>query len=141
MRTLVAVCSLLVMLTSQAFAEVYKLAIHVSDDDIRTMNLALNNAQNVKSYYEAQGDTAIVEIVAYGPGLKMYTADSPVKSRLDTMGMDEETFKFSACGNTLRNMSEKLGEEVQLVEQAHVVPAGVVRLMELQNEGYAYLRP
>jgi hypothetical protein len=48
---------------------------------------------------------------------------------------------FSACGNTLAGMQKKAGHEIALLSEANVVPSGVVRLMELQSEGYSYVRP
>ena len=132
---------MLLTLSSFAVADIQKLAIHVSDDSPKTMNLALNNAQNVRAFYEAQGDEVKIEVVAYGPGLKMYMEDSPVKARLETLAMEDEIYQFSACGNTLNNMSKKSGVEIKLLEQSTIVPSGVVRLMELQGQGYAYLRP
>ncbi|MCB1549014.1 MAG: hypothetical protein KDJ41_14445, partial [Hyphomicrobiaceae bacterium] len=92
-------------------ATVHKLVIHVDSNDPATMTLALNNAQNVKSYYEAEGDTVTIEIVAYGPGLTMYTTDSPVKERIATMSLDDPDMQFSACGNTLKKVSEKAGKD------------------------------
>ena len=38
-------------------------------------------------------------------------------------------------------MSKKAGKEIPLMEEAQIVPSGVVRLMELQADGYAYVRP
>lgn len=125
---------------SIAHADTLRLAIHVDENDPKVMNLALNNAQNVKAYYSAQGDDVIVELVAYGPGLNMYLENSPVKDRLATLGMDD-SFKFSACNNTYTKMSKKAGKDLVLLSEAEKVPSGVVRLMELQKEGYAYLRP
>lgn len=43
------------------------------------MNLTLNIVKNIIQYYKSQGDKAVVEVVAYGPRLKMYVkAKSPV---------------------------------------------------------------
>ena len=65
------------------------------------MNIALNNAQNVTKYYEAKGEKVKIEIVAYGPGLHMYRADtSPVKTRIAAMSLEHGNLQFSACGNT-----------------------------------------
>ena len=122
-------------------ADAHKLAIHVDEADPAVMNMALNNAQNVKAYYKSKGEAVEVEIVAYGPGLKMYTADSPVKERIATMSLENPEMHFSACGNTLQKMSEKAGKDVKLVSEAKVVPSGVVRLMELQEQGWTYVRP
>jgi intracellular sulfur oxidation DsrE/DsrF family protein len=49
--------------------------------------------------------------------------------------------KFSACGNTQENMKKAEGKDIVLVSQAKVVKAGVVRLMELQEKGWSYVRP
>ena len=84
----------------------------------------------------------MVEIVAYGPGLQMFVAGtSPVKDRISTMSLELENLSFAACGNTLRNMSKKAGKDIQLLDEATVVPSGVVRLIELQENDYAYIRP
>ena len=129
---------------SQAMAAgaVHKLAMHVDQNDPAVWNLALNNAENVRQYYESQGDTVKIEIVAYGPGLQMFVkATSPVKDRIAAMSLESSDVTFSACGNTYKKLVKKVGHEVPLVSEARVVPAGVVRLMELDNEGYTYLKP
>ena len=106
------------------------------------MNLALNNAQNVKQYYTAKGETVAIEIVAYGPGLNMYVAEaSPVKERISAMALESPEITFAACENTHRGMVKKAGKDVPLMSEATMVPSGVVRLMELQADGYAYVRP
>lgn len=132
-------------MTAPAFAEgqTHYLAIHVDENDPKVMNLALNNAANVSNYYAAQGDEAVIEIVAYGPGLNMLVpGKSPVADRISAMSLQYDgKLTFSACGNTIKNMSKKLGHQVTVMPEAVVVPAGVVRLMELQEEGYSYLRP
>jgi intracellular sulfur oxidation DsrE/DsrF family protein len=38
-------------------------------------------------------------------------------------------------------MEKKEGKELVLVSEAKQVPSGVVRLMELQEQGYSYIRP
>lgn len=125
-----------------AAGQTHHVAIHVNDSDKSVMNMALNNAQNVAAYYEAQGDEVVIELVAYGPGLQMFVeGGSPVGERIKAMSLELENMTFAACGNTLRKMSEKAGAEVKLMEEAQVVPSGVVRLIELQQQGYAYVRP
>jgi intracellular sulfur oxidation DsrE/DsrF family protein len=120
----------------------HRLAIQVDQNDPAIMNLALNNARNVKKYYEAKGETVAVEIVAFGPGLEMLVADrSPVKERISAMSMEDPEIAFSACGNTHAALNKKEGRDVPLLEEAKEVPSGVVRLMELQDKGYAYIRP
>lgn len=48
---------------------------------------------------------------------------------------------FSAYHNTLAKMEKKSGRKIALLDEAHVVPAGVVRLSELQEQSYSYINP
>jgi intracellular sulfur oxidation DsrE/DsrF family protein len=120
----------------------HKVAIQVNQNDKAVMDLALNNAKNVIDYYWAKGETVSVEIVTYGPGLHMLRADtSPVKERIAPMALENPSVAFIACGNTQANQSKAEGKPVTLISEAKVVPSGVVRLIELQKQGWAYIRP
>ncbi len=115
----------------------HKLVIQVSTDDVRTQNIAMNNAVNLQ---KALGqDNVAIEIVAYGPGLKMMTDKSPASKRIPSLAMQDIT--FSACGNTMAKMEAKSGKKTVLVEGVGQVQAGVLRIMELQEQGYTYIRP
>ena len=143
MRKLIVV-ALLMLAPMMALAEgaMHKVAIHVDESDPKVMNMALNNVANVTKYYESQGDQVMVELVAYGPGLNRFVAGkSPVADRISAMALEHANLSFAACGNTHRAMSEKAGKEIALLDEAKVVPSGVVRLIELQEQGYAYVRP
>jgi len=119
-----------------------KVAIQVNDNDPKVMNLALNNAKNVVDYYTGKGQRATVEIVTYGPGLHMLRGDtSPVKQRVAEMSLAMPELSFAACANTQANMAKQEGKDISLLSEARVVPSGVVRLIELQRKGYAYIRP
>lgn len=144
MRNILSAAVFGAILATGAIAEgvTHRVAVHVNQNDPQVMNMALNNVANLTSYYNEQGDTVIVEVVAYGPGLKMFVADSsPVKDRISTMSLEMDNLSFAACGNTLRNMSKKAGKDITLMDEATVVPSGVVRLIELQENDYAYIRP
>lgn len=108
--------------------------IQVSESDPAKWNMALINASNVRKAY---GDKDVaVEIVAYGPGLKMLRKDSSV-----TAGLEEAKksgVKLLACGNTM-TMSHTTRDELN--RAVDIVPAGIVEIMERQQEGYAYVRP
>ena len=128
-------------LTVLAEGQNHNVAFHVDENDPQVMNMTLNNVENVRKFYESKGDTVTIEVVTYGPGLKMLTADSPVKDRISVMALESETLQFSACGNTHRKMSEKVGKDIPLLSEAVMTPSVVVRLVELQEIGYAYVRP
>ena len=108
------------------------------------MNLALNNATNVIEYYRAKGEEVNVDVVTYGPGLHMLRADtSPVQDRIKNLKdlAFPGKIQFSACNNTKEGMEKKEGHPINVLSEATIVPSGVVRLMELQEKGWSYVRP
>ncbi len=109
-----------------------KLVIQVSDSDPAYWNLALNNAKNVQK--DLKG--AVIEIVAYGPGIGMLKADSVVANRISEMA--DSGIKIVACGNTMRG--QKLTKE-DMNSKIGYVQAGVVEIMDRQADGYSYIRP
>ena len=120
----------------------HRLAVQVSTNDPASMNLALNNVVNVAEEYSKVGEEVEIEVVAYGPGLHMLRDDtSPVKTRIKSISESMPYVKFAACGNTQENMKKAEGKDIPLVSQAKIVKAGVVRLMELQEQGWSYVRP
>jgi uncharacterized protein len=120
----------------------HKVAIQVDQNDKVVMDLALNNARNVIDYYNSKGEIVYIEIVTYGPGLHMLRSDtSPVKDRIAPMALENPNLTFIACANTQANQSKAEGKPVKLLSEAKVMPSGVVRLIELQKQGYAYIKP
>ncbi len=120
----------------------HRLVIHVDDNDAARMNLALNNAANVSQFYAEKGEEVQIEIVAYGPGLHMLREDtSPVKERIVSFSQSMPNVSFAACGNTMDNMKKAEGKDIPITPKAKVVTAGVVRIMELQEQGWSYLKP
>jgi hypothetical protein len=143
-----AIAALLSMpLVSGSFAadaKSHRVSIQVDQNDPQVMNLALNNASNVIEYYRAKNEDVDVDIVTYGPGLHMLRDDtSPVKDRIRRL--KELTFpgkiQFSACNNTKQGMEKAEGKAVSIISDATLVPSGVVHLMELQEQGWSYVRP
>ncbi len=125
-----------------AAVTVHKVVIQVDDMDSKVMNLALNNAANVREYYAQKGAKVDIQIVTFGPGLHMLRADtSPVKSRIAEMSLAMPELKFMACANTRTRMAQSEQKEIPLLSEAVVVPSGVVTIIELQEQGYAYVRP
>lgn len=118
------------------FAEA-KVVLQISDDDPAKQALVLNVASNLKQLYGQ--DQVEVEIVGFGPGLKLLLANSQEKDRVASLA--GSGVKFSACGNTLKKMTKKLGKEPVLNKNATVVDAGVKRILDLTKEGYQLVRP
>lgn len=120
----------------------HRLALHVDEHDPQRMNLVRDNAQNLVADHREQGIPVRVRIVAYGPGLPMLRADiSPAKDRISAMSLGIEGLSFAACANTMKAMARREGREPPILREAEVVPSGVVELVELQRQGWAYERP
>src|SRR6516164_6190257 len=124
-------------------AKTHHVAIQVDQNDPAIMNLALNNATNIFEYYRTKGELVEVNIVTYGPGLHMVRDTSPVQDRIKQLKnlAFPGKIQFSACNNTKQAMEKREGQPITILPEASLVPSGVITLMELQEEGWSYVRP
>jgi len=123
-----------VIAQAQPAAQRSKVVIQVSDGDQAKWNLALNNARNIQTDLGAAN--VDIEIVAYGPGIGMLKLDSPVANRVDEA--NAAGVKVMACENTMKG--QKLARSDMLASVGYV-NAGVVEIMQRQQQGWSYLRP
>lgn len=124
------------------WVKTHHVVIQVTQNDPAVMNMALNNAENLVKFYQDKGEKIEIEFVAYGAGLNMMRSDtSPVKERLASIASKMKNITFSGCGNTLANQSKQESKEITLVPEAHIVPTGIARIVELEEEGWTYVRP
>ena len=120
----------------------HRLILQVNTNDPAAMNLALNNATNVTQHYKELGEKVKIEVITFGPGLHMLRDDtSPVKARIEQMALSTPEVSFKACGNTQEKMHQAEHKDIPIVSQAQVVKSGVVRVMELQEKGWSYVKP
>lgn len=111
-----------------------RLVLQVSDEDPKKWNAVLGNVRNVQADL-GRGNVEI-EVVAYGPGIAMLEADSLVANRVqDAMAAG---VRFVACVNTMT--AQKLTRD-DMIDRIDYVQAGLVRLMQRQQQGWAYIRP
>ena len=125
--------TLLAMSTGAAIAQ-NKVVFQVSDSDVAKWNLTMNNIRNVQQ--ELGADKVMIEIVAFGPGIGLLKLESPVGQRIaEALG---QRVQVVACENTMT--AQKL-TKADMLPNISYVPAGVVELMQKQQQGYAYIRP
>ncbi len=118
------------------FAE-KKVVLQISDQDAYKQDLILNVASNLIKHYGP--DRVDVEIVAFGPGLRLLFVENSNAGRIDSLY--SSGIRFSACDNTLGKMTRKLGYPPVLNPRATHVSAGVVRILELVDQGYTLVKP
>ena len=118
---------------AQAVTPLNRALFQVTDNDPARWNMILNNMINLREGVGNEG--AEIELVAYGPGIHMLKADSPVKQRIAEAL--KNGVKVNACQNTMQVM--KLVPADMLPEIGYV-PSGVVEVMKKQQQGWAYIR-
>ena len=118
-----------------ATEERLKVAYHLSDVD--KVNFVLGN---IKNHYEGTGGNVDIVLVVHGPALAAFKSkgiSAAISGRF--AGLVEQGLSPHACGNTMHGMEITLAD---LLDGFHAVDeGGVVKLAELQRQGYAYLRP
>lgn len=118
--------------------KMHRIVIQVSSDDPKVWTLAMNNVDNIIA---AVGkDHVDIKVVAYGPGLAMFKKDNAqmAKRLLTAKEMCPTGVQFNSCAVTMR----KTGlTEKDLARYVETSPSGVVRVIELEEAGYTYLRP
>ena len=118
------------------FAE-NKFVLQISDMDPDKQTLVLNVASNIMKHYGQ--DQADVEIVAFGPGLRLLFEGNSNTGRVD--GLVASGVRFFACQNTINNMSKILGDPVKLNKHHSTGKGGIVRIKELVDMGYLLVKP
>jgi intracellular sulfur oxidation DsrE/DsrF family protein len=100
-------------------------------------------ANNIRNHVTGVGgwkNIEAIELVVFGPALKLFVKDSidpRLKQALDAL--QGQGMTFGACGNTMKGFAITAD---QLPDKSLILPqGGVVRIMELQEAGYTYIRP
>jgi len=114
-----------------------KIVLQISDPNPFKQTLVLNVANNLIKHYGQ--DSVDIEIVAFGPGLRLLFAENVNKGRIASLASSGVT--FSACANTTRNMGKILGHPPALNSKAVTVGAGIVRIIDLVKKGYTLVKP
>ncbi|NOZ37066.1 MAG: hypothetical protein GXP11_03165 [Gammaproteobacteria bacterium] len=123
-------------MAKKEFAE-HKVVLQISDPNPFKQKLVLNVANNILKHYGP--DLVEVEIVAFGPGLRLLFKNNVSSGRIQ--GLVDNGVRFSACSNTIKSMTKKLGHAPALNPNAVKVAAGVVRILDLEQDGYTLIKP
>jgi intracellular sulfur oxidation DsrE/DsrF family protein len=134
-------CLLIVILLQTLFtgalaADERKVVLQISDDSIEKQALVLNVADNL---IKAYGPRLKLEIVAFGPGLKLLFDENANNTRVQNLV--NEGVRFSACRSTSTKMSKLLGHSPKLDAATVMVEGGVGRILELVDQGYTLVKP
>ncbi len=116
--------------------ERHRVVMHLNSGDEKVQKGALNNIKHL--YQEVGGDRVTVELVVHGTGLELLMKEK-TKFREELERLDGlYGVKYTACSNTMKAMNLTKDDLIPQVDRT--VPA-MVRLMELQEAGWAYIKP
>ena len=118
-------------------ADQLNVVYHVSEAE--KVNFALGN---IKNHIDGVGGPENVNIVlvVHGPALKAFhDIEATDQTRAMYSALQEQGVEFDACGNTMRAQDVEL--DGLLPGMVRVDQGGVVRIAELQAQGYLYIRP
>ena len=111
-----------------------KVILHVNQND--RWNMAIGNIHNLLNL-----DPKLeIEMLVHGEPIVNLKEETSKEMEIydDLKKLSEKGVKFAACNNTMTKMNIDKSEMCTFVK---IVPAGVMELIEKQNEGYAYVKP
>jgi intracellular sulfur oxidation DsrE/DsrF family protein len=114
-----------------------KVVYHLSDLD--KVHFVLGNIQN---HLDGVGgpDHVTIALVVHGPALRSFqTSQANPEVTQDFGKLSKAGVGFAACGNTMKAQKITLSDLLPGFVSAD--RGGVVRIAELQSQGYLYLRP
>ncbi len=117
------------------FAE-FRVVLQLSDQERESVVLDVAN-NLIKNY--GGPDSIDIEIVTFGPGVRLLYAGSPHESRIASLV--DNGVRFYVCENTLDTMERIYGSRPKLSQHAQPVTAGVARIIEKVTDGYILVRP
>ena len=123
---------------SPEYPKKHKVFYHLNDGGVEKARAVLVNIENHLQVVGWKNIEAL-ELVVHGPALRTFLArdiDPEVRGKLETLLAGG--LRFDACQIT---MARQKIDPKDLPQGVTGVPSGVARVMELQEAGYAYVKP
>src|ERR1700755_2987588 len=114
-----------------------KVVYHLSDLD--KVPFVIGNIQN---HFDGVGgpDHVTIALVVHGPALRAFHSAQATPDMSQHVGkLSKSGLELAACGNTMKSQKITLADLLPGFVAAD--KGGVVRIAELQSQGYLYLRP
>ncbi len=120
-----------------AAADKQKVVYHLADLDKVAFTLG-----NIRNHFDGVGgpERVTIALVVHGPALKAFqTSSSNPDMTKKVAEFSRAGLQMNACGNTMKATQITLDDLLPGFISAD--QGGVVRIAELQGQGYVYLRP
>ena len=113
----------------------HRVVMHLNSGEEKVQRGVLNNMRNL--YREVGPQNLTMELVVHGAGLSLLVRKEMAFAAELTDLKQTYGAHFTACSNTMKTM--KVTRENLISEVGDTVPA-MVRLMERQEQGWAYIK-
>ena len=113
-----------------------KVVFHLDWDQGERLVLALENIKNL--FKEVPPQQCRVSVVANGKAVNLFRKDKVGERASDMAELHKVGVSFKMCRNAL---AKNKIENADLFEVCEIVPAGILELINLQREGFAYIKP
>ncbi len=113
-----------------------KVVFHLDWDQEERLFMALENTKNL--FKEIPSQQCNVQMVANGKAVNLFRKDRAVKYASEMDELHKLGVRFKACRNA---MAKNKVEKADLLAICDVVPAGILELINLQRESFAYIKP
>lgn len=115
---------------------IYKAVFHVDLKDEAILNLALNNIVNTLAALESKDKSLI--LLANGPAVTLFAGEAALPFVERIRELQEAGVRFQICNNAMNKFQVAKDD---LAPGLEIIPAGIVGLIELQYDDYAYIKP
>ena len=118
------------------FEKPRKIVINIHDNDLETVNHNIGTIYNILKEYPSE--TLKVAVVLYGKGMRVIKKDYDAATLNRIKSLMEYDVGFIGCKNTMETMKWTQDDFISGVDY---VQAGIVEVIERQNDGYFGITP
>ncbi|MGY0287312.1 MAG: DsrE family protein [Candidatus Methanodesulfokora washburnensis] len=111
-----------------------KAVFHIDRDETYIFELMIANIRN----FLADVGNADIAVVANGPAVKLFVESSNKRFEEELRSFSEKGVRFYICENSLKY--HRIDRQ-DLFRFCEIVPAGITKIVALQEDGYAYIKP
>lgn len=113
-----------------------KVVFHIDWEKEECLIMALNNITNLLK--EVSPEESSICVLANGAAAKLFQRKRALQYTSDIQTLSQKGIRFLVCSNSLNNFDIPRED---LIEPCETIDAGIIELIRLQTEGYAYIKP
>lgn len=113
----------------------------IDSDEEKVMRHAIAYIVNLSRAYSEKDEPLSIEVVANGSGIKLFRADtSPFLKELTALRGAYADVTYSMCGSSHALAEQRENKSIPVMEGARLVPFGISRVVELQEQGWTLIQ-